>query len=157
MSNSVEGRFPFLDHEFAAFANSLPQRFKIPGLKDKLVFREAFREMLPQKICHRPKFAYQAPEIRAFFSVDRKRSDLVDEHLNPSAIRSAGHFDETHVASLMKKIDRSNLDRLGTRDNMAIVQMLSTQILQRRIVETDIRKDAESQLRKITFRTRIRH
>jgi len=157
MSNSVEGRFPFLDHEFVTFVNSLPQKYKIPGLKDKHVFREAFKELLPEEICHRPKFAYQAPEIRAFFSLDRTRSELVDQYLSPTSIRNNGHFNETHVASLLKKIGMSNLDRLGTRDNMAVVQMLSTQILQHRFVETDLRKHAESQLNQISFKTRIRH
>ena len=157
MSHSVEGRFPFLDHEFVAYVNSLPQKYKMPRLKDKLVLREAFREMLPEEICHRPKFAYQAPEIRAFFSLDRTRSKLVDQYLSPAAIGKSGHFNKKHVAALLKKISASNLNRLGTRDNMAIVQMLSTQILQHRFVETDLRNHAESQLKKISFKTRMRY
>lgn len=156
MGNSIEGRYPFLDHEFVELANSLPRKYKMPGLKDKWVFRQAFREMLPEEICHRPKFAYQAPEIRAFCFLDGTQSPLIDENMNAAAIREAGFFKESLVAALFKKIASSELSRLGTRDNMALIQMLSTQILYNRFVKADVQNIAQSRLGRLIFKTRIR-
>lgn len=156
MGNSIEGRYPFLDHEFVALANSLPRKYMIPGLKDKWVFREAFRDLLPDDICHRPKFAYQAPEIRAFCFLDGTQSPLIDKYMNVNAIRDAGFFKASLVAALFKKIAASDLARLGTRDNMALIQMLSTQMLHDQFVRTDLKAIAEKRLGSLFFKTRIR-
>jgi hypothetical protein len=112
--------------------------------------------LLPDEICYRPKFAYQAPEIRAFFPPDAEPSSLVEEHLSEARTRDTGFYDSEIAASLLRKIRASKLQRLGTRDNMAFVQMLSTQILQRQFVETNLRTTAESGLDGLTFTSRIR-
>jgi asparagine synthase (glutamine-hydrolysing) len=156
MANSVEGRYPFLDHEFVQFANSLPTRYKLRGLKDKFVLREAFRGLLPDEICSRPKFAYQAPELRAFLRPDRTQAALVDEHLSPEALASTGLFRPELVAALLKKAQLLDLARLGTRDNMAFVQILSTQILHRRFISEDPAAVARRVLPGLRFKTRIR-
>ena len=155
MAHSVEGRFPYLDHQFVAFAGGLPKKYKIPGLRDKLVLREAFRSLLPQTICHRPKFAYQAPGIRAFFGVGGRQSDLVDQYLNPQSIEDAGLFKPKLVAGLLRKIAASKLARLGTRDNMAMVQILSSQILYDQFIRTDLRRRAANRMASLVFTTRI--
>lgn len=155
MSNSVEGRVPFLDHEFVAFASSLPRRFKLPGLKDKHILRKAMEGRLPPEICDRPKFAYQAPEVRAFFRPDKTKSPLIDKYLSPQAIRRVGLFDAGLVAQLLRKIEVSELGRLGTRDNMAFIQILSTHILQQEFVEPDIRQIAQDRICDMHVKTRL--
>jgi asparagine synthase (glutamine-hydrolysing) len=156
MANSIEGRYPFLDHEFVRFANALPQRFKLSGLKDKFVLRKAFRGVLPAEICARPKFAYQAPEIRAFYRLDGTRSPLIDEHLSADSIESTGLFRTALVQGLLKKAQQSDLARLGTRDNMAFVQILSTQILHRHFIQDEPRVLAQQKLPGLRFGTRLR-
>ena len=156
MANSVEGRYPFLDHEFIGFANSLPTRYKLRGLKDTFVLREAFRGLLPDEICSRPKFAYQAPELRAFLRPDRSRAAVVDEHLSPEALAATGLFKPELVAALLKKATLLDLTRLGTRDNMAFVQVLSAQILHRQFITDDPAAVAQRALQGLNFQTRIR-
>jgi asparagine synthase (glutamine-hydrolysing) len=156
MANSVEGRYPFLDYEFVRFANSLPRRYKLPGLKDKFILREAFRGLLPGEICDRPKFAYQAPEVRAFFRLNKTQSPLVDEHLNPGALKHTGLFKHSLVEALLKKAKLLDLTRLGTRDHMAFVQMLSTQILHKQFTGGDLGAMAREKLAGLRFKTRIR-
>jgi len=157
MANSVEGRYPYLDHHFVGFANALPKKYKMPHLRDKLVLREAFRSLLPREICYRPKFAYQAPEIRAFFDVDGSRSDLVEQHMSDSAIRETEYFKPSLVRGLLKKIAASKLSRLGTRDNMAVVQILSTQILNSNFVRADLRAIAQGRVPHLSFTTRLKN
>ena len=47
MANSVEGRFPFLDHRLIAFANALHPRHKMRVLREKHLLRETMRTDLP--------------------------------------------------------------------------------------------------------------
>ena len=44
MANSVEGRFPFLDHRLIEFANRLHPRYKMRVLREKHLLKEAMRE-----------------------------------------------------------------------------------------------------------------
>jgi len=39
MSQSIEGRFPYLDHRLIEFANRLPPRYKLMGLKEKYLLK----------------------------------------------------------------------------------------------------------------------
>jgi asparagine synthase (glutamine-hydrolysing) len=155
MGNSVEARFPFLDHEFVEFASRLPRKFKLAGLRDKRILRESMDGFLPAEICQRPKFAYQAPEIRAFFAVGRPRSALVDTYLSDTVVREVGLFKSELVSSLLKKVETSGLARLGTRDNIAFVQMLSTHIFHKRFVQDRPSDANRERARHLYVRTRI--
>ncbi len=52
MANSVEGRFPFLDRQVAALAESLPPAFKLKVLDEKHVLKRAARDLVPESISH---------------------------------------------------------------------------------------------------------
>lgn len=155
MSNSVEGRYPYLDHCLVEFANALPQSFKLRGLNDKRILREAMTDRLPAEICKRAKFAYQAPELRAFVGVDGEDSPLVERFLSPQALRNTGLFDEARVQMLLKKARESSLSRLGTRDNMAFVQVLSTQVFFRKFITDNLPVIADNLVNGIRVRKRI--
>jgi asparagine synthase (glutamine-hydrolysing) len=47
MANSIEGRFPYLDHRVIEFANRLPPSFKIRGLTEKYLLRRALAGCCP--------------------------------------------------------------------------------------------------------------
>lgn len=128
MAHSVETRYPYLDEDFIAFAARLPRSVKLRGLRDKYVLREAFSGRLPEAIARRPKVAYQAPDLKAFF-IDGSAPDYVNELLDQRALSDAGYFNPERVALLVKKARTHNLDRVGVRDNMAFVLVLSTMLL----------------------------
>jgi asparagine synthase (glutamine-hydrolysing) len=155
MSNSVEGRFPFLDHEFVGFASRLPRAHKLTGLRDKRILRESMRSLLPEEICNRKKFAYQAPEIRAFIRKDQKAGPLADEYMSDEMVRHVGLFNPDPVRMLLRKIELSELSRMGTRDNMAFVQVLSTHIFHRQFIDNDLRAPAAARAAALSFTTRI--
>jgi len=60
MSNSVNYRMPFLDIKVVDFSQKVPMNWKIYGEKqiEKFILREAFREMLPEKIANREKLRF---------------------------------------------------------------------------------------------------
>lgn len=61
MAHGLEGRSPFLDHEFAQWANRLPERMKIRGRTQKYLLRKAFERDLPASILSRGKQGFGIP------------------------------------------------------------------------------------------------
>jgi asparagine synthase (glutamine-hydrolysing) len=66
MAASVEGRVPFLDHEFVQFAFSMPTRFKIRRLTRKWLVKQIARRYLPDYIVDRRKIGFDVPLTRWF-------------------------------------------------------------------------------------------
>jgi asparagine synthase (glutamine-hydrolysing) len=131
MAQSIEARFPFLDHRVIDFANQLPPAYKLRGLAEKHILRMAMKSELPESIARRPKRAYRAPDSSSFFR-DGKPLDYVHELLSPARIRAAGIFDATAIGKLVTKC-RSG-PALGFGDNMAFIGALSTMLLHEQFI-----------------------
>lgn len=140
MAHSVEGRYPFLDHRLVEFAARIPPKMKIRALREKHILRESIKDLLPKAIGERAKQPYRAPDSQCF--TGSGAPEYVDEALSRHAIEAAGYFNAGAVEKLANKCRRK--PALGTRDNMAFVGILSTQLWHRafaegiRKVETDI-------------------
>ncbi len=62
MANSLEGRSPFLDHEFVEMVYRMPGEWKLKGLKGhKWILKEAFKDHLPPAISKRGKMGFGIP------------------------------------------------------------------------------------------------
>jgi asparagine synthase (glutamine-hydrolysing) len=130
-ANSVEGRFPFLDHRVVAFCSDLPPRFKIRGLQEKHILKRSAQKLLPCQVWQRSKQPYRAPIHPAFFG---QRLDYVEALLSPEAVQASGIFNPEAVTRLVHKCQTES--RISERDDMALVGVLSTQLLHRLFVET---------------------
>jgi asparagine synthase (glutamine-hydrolysing) len=126
MANSVEGRFPYLDHRLIEFAARVPPSWKIAGLTEKYLLRRALAGLLPEEILKRTKQPYRAPDSQSFF-VDGQPLDYVADLMSGARIRSAGHFDAAMVGRLFDKCRRGAA--IGFADNQAFVGILSTMLL----------------------------
>ena len=131
MAHSVEGRFPFLDHRVVEFCNRLPPHLKMRGLTEKWLLKQLGRKLVPDEIWQRPKQPYRAPIHRSFLG--EKVPEYVREVLSEPALASAGLFKPAAVAGLVRKAEQ--LGRLGEVEEMALVGILSTQILYQRFVQ----------------------
>ncbi len=129
MAHSVEGRFPFLDHRVAELAGRLPVRWKMKGMTEKYLLKRAFRDVVPEHVRRRTKQPYRAPDAASFFGQDGQatRAQYVSELLSPSRVAEAGVFRPEAVNRLVEKLRSGRAT--GTRDNMAVVAILSTQLL----------------------------
>lgn len=61
MGVSLEGRVPFLDHEFVTTAMSIPASMKTEGGKLKTLLKKAVRGLIPDEIIDRPKQGFGVP------------------------------------------------------------------------------------------------
>ncbi len=130
MAHSVEGRYPFLDFRVIEFCNRLPTRMKLRGLTDKFLLRKMAQRYLPAEILRRPKRPYRAPIHRSFFN--DQTEDYVREVLAEPAIKASGLFKPAAVNHLVAKIDSGK--PLGETDDMALVGILSSQLVHNRFI-----------------------
>jgi asparagine synthase (glutamine-hydrolysing) len=129
MAHGVEGRFPFLDYRVVEFAAKLPPHLKIQGLNEKYLLKRCSRNLVPAAISRRPKQPYRAPESDSFFA---KRLDYVEELLRPERIHRDGIFRPQAVTKLVEKAKSGRA--LGTKDNMAVAGIISTQLFVERFI-----------------------
>lgn len=135
MAHSVEGRFPFLDINVVQLANSLPADYKLRVLDEKHVLKRASRDMIPQSILRRKKQPYRAPDALSF--VGDSVREQVEDLLSHQSVRDAGVFDPAAVGTLWAKCKtRGGTSQFSNTDNMALVGVLSTQLLHRHFVRT---------------------
>jgi asparagine synthase (glutamine-hydrolysing) len=132
MANSVEGRFPFLDLELARLADSLPAAYKLRGLDEKHVLKRLGRVTVPPAILERKKQPYRAPDAMAFAGPDRP--EWVDEVTSEAALQDAGVFAPTAARRVIDKCLPHASAQFSNADNMAVVGILSTQLLHRDFV-----------------------
>ncbi len=134
-ANSVEGRYPFLDSDVIALANSLPPSYKLRVLDEKHVLKRVSESLVPSRVRKRKKQPYRAPDAVSF--VGSAAPAWVAELLSQSAIDEAGIFNSAAVQQLWKKCKKIEAEphRFSNTDNMALVGVLSTQLLYQQFIK----------------------
>ena len=133
LAHGVEGRFPFLDHRVVEFASGLPVGLKMKGLNEKYLLKRAAKGLVPSSIIRRRKQPYRAPDVASFFAPGIRRAGYIEELLSETRLSQDGLFHPPAVARLVSKARRG---RLGTKDNMSVCGILSTQLLVDRFVRS---------------------
>jgi asparagine synthase (glutamine-hydrolysing) len=129
MAHAVEGRYPFLDHRVVEIASRIPPALKMRVLNEKYILKRAAGDLIPPAVRKRPKQPYRAPDVTCFFDTARQRARFpyVEEMLSPGAVSRAGVFHPDAVSRLVNKARTGQV--IGVRDGMALVAILSTQLL----------------------------
>lgn len=142
MAHGVEARHPFLDPDVGEVAARLPPRLKMRCLDEKHLLKRAAAGMIPDFLRRRPKQPYRAPDAASFFdaATGKARFEYVDHFLSRSEIRRHGLFRPEGVEALVARARRGRA--AGSRDGMALVIVLSTQLL----MESLLRPGAPSPL-----------
>lgn len=100
MTVSLEGRSPFLDHEFLELTAQIPFRLKLKGLNNKkYILKSALRGILPDEILFRPKMGFGVPidhwfrhELKDYAAEKLLRGELVKRGLfKPAALQDLLH------------------------------------------------------------------
>ncbi len=132
MAHSLELRVPFLDYRVMDFAARLPHHWKMPGLKEKNFLKNVFLGQVPDNIRKRPKQPYRAPIGPAFFAAAHEK---VKDLVCIDTLGRTGIFNVKKVNNLFEKYIQQGQTPASETQNMAIVGILSTQIIHEQFVE----------------------
>ncbi len=142
MANSVEGRFPYLDHELAEYAAGIPASVKLQSLREKALFKDSVRDLVPAEIIARPKFPYRAPG-NGSFSTDQG-AQMVQEFL----IDDESGWDLWQRSKVLALVDKWRAGRLSsTRDDQSFLAVLGGRMLQ-----ADFGRDFEQRVTALALR-----
>jgi asparagine synthase (glutamine-hydrolysing) len=134
MGHSVEGRFPFLDHRVVEFACRIPSNLKMKVLNEKFALKRAMADMIPPSIAQRTKQPYRAPDAVSLLGGkdSSSRPEYANELLSKKSIEESGIFESSAVDKLIRKFESGRA--IGVRDNMALVGILSTQLIMQQFI-----------------------
>ncbi len=135
MGHSVEGRYPFLDPRVIELSTRIRATRKMNVLDEKAIIKRALADVIPESVRKRKKQPYRAPDASSFFDAEGggARASWVDELLSEESVRKTGIFEPRAVSLLAQKARKGRV--VGARDNMALVAILSTELLQKQLVE----------------------
>ena len=124
MSHAVEPRFPYLNSDVARIAGRLPPYLGARLHDEKLPLRRVADTLMPGRLAHRPKFAYQAPVASPLRT--KAGRELLACFCNEREVARNGIFDPAAVSCLKARVMSG--DRGGLTDGMSLVLVLTTQI-----------------------------
>jgi asparagine synthase (glutamine-hydrolysing) len=130
MAHSLEIRMPYLDYRLIEFMGKVPSYLKIRGLNEKFILKKIYKDILPQSILNRPKHPYRAPIKNSLLNKDLQ---YVDYYLSDEKLKSYSLFNHSMVKILKDKLTKTG--NASEFDNMALVGILTTQILNDRFIE----------------------
>lgn len=152
MANSVEGRYPFLDHRIIEFCATLPPDFKLKGLNEKVLLKKMMIGKLPEEILNRPKQAYRAPILSSFLGSDAP--EFVMEQLCSESLLEAGVFNPDSVTKLLAKMNSGKA--YSEIDNMALTAILSIQLIYKQFIK-EFKYLNDSELIHYTLQTEVNY
>lgn len=141
-ANSVEGRYPFLDHRVIELCMKMRPEYKLNGLNEKYLLKTMMKNRVPDEIIFRKKQPYRAPIASSFIS--EYTPGYIKEMLSKEKIISMDLFDYDKVNLLLQKLKFNH--QITEVDNMALTAILSTQILNSLFVEKTTRLLSDSEL-----------
>ena len=131
MAHSLEIRLPYLDPHVIDFMGRVPAKWKILGLNEKHILKKSFQGILPEEIVGRSKHPYRAPIKQSL--LNEKTAEYTREALSEKSLERADLFDAGKVSRLLRKLQ--NLDSPSEIDNMALVGILSSQLVYQQFIE----------------------
>lgn len=133
MSNGVETRVPFLDHELVEWVASLPPKLKLNGFREKVVLRESMKGLLPNNVRQQKKQSFYSPIGDWFFSPSAP--EFVKHFLSDQQISTSGVFESATVKKLQDQFTLSESNSfIRLRYEWVLILILQTELLHSRFV-----------------------
>jgi asparagine synthase (glutamine-hydrolysing) len=95
------------------------------ALNEKYLLKQVARDLVPAQVWRRSKQPYRSPDGRAFFK--GRMAAYVEDLLSQDQLRRDGIFNPETVSRLVQKFQHGKA--IGVKDGMALVGVLSTQII----------------------------
>ena len=108
MAVALEVRAPFLAREVVEFAFSLPDAYRMRGLRGKRILRDAVRDLLPAQVLGRPKKGFGMP-VAAW--LNGPLEPLLHDLLGAERLRAGGIFRPATVERMIREHREGRADR----------------------------------------------
>jgi len=95
----VNVRYPLLDDRLAEFSGRIPASLKMKGFEKRYIFKQAMKEILPQKVLYKKKHGFGVPLAQWLFQNPRMR-ELTQDLLHDSRTRQRGYFRPSFIQRL---------------------------------------------------------
>jgi len=133
MAHGIESRCPFLDPRLLSYIQNIKDEDRLEGgLNEKALLKKSFAKSLPAEICKRNKQPYLAPQAASFLQSDE---DWIKELLSEEAIAKEELFDTQKVSRLLKKLEKTPLDKISPKEDQAYLTILSTLMLKHLFID----------------------
>lgn len=99
----VEARFPFLDLDLVEFTGKIPVDLKVHQGKLRYLYKETFKNVLPEKIVNKTKHGFGLPMVRWMLRDGAPMHDWLREVLFGGKLQARGIFRDGFVESLYKR------------------------------------------------------
>jgi asparagine synthase (glutamine-hydrolysing) len=98
----VTARFPFLDHELAEFAMTVPASIKMRGRKLRTFFKRAYADLLPEEVRTKTKHGFGLP-IAHWLQTDPALREMLDDLVFGPRALGRGYFLRSGLEELMER------------------------------------------------------
>lgn len=115
MSESLEARVPFLDHELVEFTMDIPESWKTRNGEPKYLLKKAVQGLIPDDIIYRKKMGFGAPMTQWLRGAFGKE---VESRLLSSRLMEGGYFNRDYIKCLIED------HRSGRADNSLYIWTL---------------------------------
>ncbi len=127
MAHCVEGRVPFLDHHFVNLITRLPVDFKINGITEKYILKEATKPYITETLYKRQKHPFLAPP--ASTRENTPLSHLMQDTLRSRRMLDFPFFNHRKVIDLLDDLPGMKQEERASIDPM-LMQIMGTSLLQ---------------------------
>lgn len=107
MTVSVEGRFPFLDHELIEASFKIPIKYKLKNTIQKYILKEIAKDFLPKEVMKMPKKGLTIPLKEWIFN---DLSDFTNDTLNQ--LKKRHYFSSTAIDKIVKSKNKNKIWQL---------------------------------------------
>lgn len=97
MLASLETRVPLLDSKVVEIAFKMPTDFKIRGRERKRIWKDTFRDLLPEELFHAPKHGFGVP-IGEWLETSLRRQ--LYEYMEPGFLEEQGLFSYDYIKEI---------------------------------------------------------
>jgi len=115
MSESLEARVPFLDHELVDFTMDIPEQWKTRKGEAKYLLKKAVEDLIPHNVIYRKKMGFGAPMADWLYGEFGKQAE---DAVIKSKLLTRGHFNIDYIQRLFYE------HKIGRRDNSLYIWTL---------------------------------
>lgn len=105
MMNSLEGRFPFLNHPLVEFIQSVPSSLKLKQGIRKYLLKKTFSNMIPKAILERSKMGFSVP-LKTWLWEKGKFRDFIYDVLLDARTKRRGYFNHKLIQTMLDEHDQ---------------------------------------------------